>query len=212
MKFFVFEHKMIFAAATPGIFPVTIEKMYEPEDTTPPVITINQPATMQYQQDVTLILNYSVTDESGSGVQSFTALMDNATTVDNHTLQSGLAINLLTEMNLGQHTFTVNAVDNAGNENSSSVTFTIGVNSGTIEEAVNHFSATGAIRNHALAELILAKLNAAASARAAGDCSTANSNYEAFTKKLQAQIGKGVDAPAAIIMIKNAQYLITHCP
>src|SRR5207244_1940637 len=95
MKFFVFKHKIIFAPAAPGIFPVAIEKMYEPEDKTPPVITINQPATMQYQQNVTLKLNYSVTDESGSGVQSFTALMDNASTVGNQSLQSGQAINLL---------------------------------------------------------------------------------------------------------------------
>ena len=33
MKFFVFNHKII-VGATPSIFPVAIEKMYEPEDTT----------------------------------------------------------------------------------------------------------------------------------------------------------------------------------
>src|SRR5262249_25551789 len=119
MKFFVFNHKII-VGATPSIFPVTIEKMYEPEDTTPPLITITEPAATQYAHNATLTLNYCLTDGAGVGVQSFTPLMDNTTTVGNHGLQSGQAINLLRETNLGQHTFTVNAIDNAGNEDSSS--------------------------------------------------------------------------------------------
>jgi hypothetical protein len=138
--------------------------------------------------------------------------MDNATNVGNHGLQSGQAINLLTEMNLGQHTFTLTAIDNAGNEESSSVTFTIVVTPDSIKDDVNEFVATGAIRNHGLANSLLSKLNAAASARAAGDCATANNHYQAFIKQLQTQIGKGVDAAAAAIMIADAQYLMGHCP
>jgi hypothetical protein len=211
MKFFVFNRKIIVGAA-PSIFPVTIEKMYEPEDTTPPVITITQPAATQYPHNVTLTLKYSLSDGAGTGVQSFTSLMDNATTVGNHGLQSAQAINLLTEMNLGQHTFTVNAIDNAGNEDSSSVTFTIVVTPDSIKDDVNQFVATGSIRNHVLANSLLAKLDAAASARAAGDCATANNNYKAFINELHAQMGKGLDAAAAAIMIADAQYLIAHCP
>ena len=211
MKFFVFNHKII-VGATPSIFPVTIEKMYEPEDTTPPVITINQPAAIQYSHSATLALNYSLADGAGSGIQAFTPLMDNATTVGNHGLQSGQAINLLTEMSLGQHTFTVNAIDNAGNEDSSSVTFTIVVTPDSIKDDVNQFVATGSIRKHGLANSLLGKLNAAATARAVGDCAAANNNYQAFIKELQAQMGKGVDAAAAVIMIADAQYLIVHCP
>jgi hypothetical protein len=211
MKFFVFNHKII-VGATPSIFPVTIEKMYEPEDTTTPVITITQPAVIQYPHNATLTLNYSVSDGTGSGIQSFTLLMDNATTVGNHGLQSGQAINLLTEMNLGQHTFTLTATDNAGNEDSRSVTFTIVVTPDSIKDDVNQFVATGAIRNHGLANSLLTKLNAASNARAAGDCATANNNYQVFIKQLQTQIGKGVDAAAAAIMIADAQYLMGHCP
>ncbi len=207
MKFFVFNHKII-VGATPSIFPVTIEKMYEPEDTTPPVITINEPAATQYPHNATLTLNYSVTDGTESGVQSFAPLMDNAITVGNHGLQSGQAIKLLTEMNFGQHTFTVTAIDNAGNEDSSSVTFTIVVTPDSIEDDVNQFVATGAIRNHGLANSLLAKLNAAASARAAGDCATANNDYQAFIKELQTQIGRGVEATAAAIMIGSKLSLI----
>ena len=145
-------------------------------------------------------------------MQFFTPLMDNATTIGNHGLQSGQAIKLLTEMNLGQHTFTVNAIDNAGNEDSSSVTFTIVVTAESIRDDVNQFVATGAIRNRGLANSLLSKLDAAASARTAGDCATANNNYQAFIKELQTHIGKGVDASAAAIMIADAQYLMAHCP
>ena len=211
MKFFVFNHKII-VGATPSIFPVTIEKMYEPEDTTPPVITINQPAATQYLHNATFTLNYSVTDGAGSGVQSFTPLMDNAILVGNHSLQSGQAIKLLAEMNLGQHTFTVNATDNAGNEDSSSVTFTILVTPDSIKDDVNQFVATGAIRSRGLANSLLAKLNTASNARATGDCATANNDCQAFIKELQTQIGRGVEATASAMMIADAQYLMSHCP
>ena len=186
--------------------------MYEPEDTTPPVITITQPAVIQYPHNATLMLNYSLADGTGSGVQSFTPMMDNAIIVGNHSLQSGQAIKLLTEMNLGQHTFTVSAVDNAGNEDSSSVTFTIIVTPDSIKDDVNQFVATGSIRSHGLANSLLSKLDAAANARAAGDCASANTDYETFIKKLQTQIGNGVDGPAAAIMIADAQHLIAPCP
>jgi hypothetical protein len=59
---------------------------------------------------------------------------------------------------------------------------------------------------------LLAKLNAAAAARARGNCATAAHIYQAFINELQAQSGKGIDAAAAAIMIADAQYLILHCP
>jgi hypothetical protein len=40
--------------------------------------------------------------------------MDGASTVAGQGLASGRIINLLTAMTLGQHTFTVNAIDNVG--------------------------------------------------------------------------------------------------
>jgi hypothetical protein len=89
-------------------------------------------------------------------------------------------------MNLGQHTFTVVVTPDS------------------INDDVNQFVAIGAIRKGGLA-----KLNAAASARAAGDCATANNHYLAFIKELQAQIGKGVDAAAVMIMITDAQSVPT---
>jgi hypothetical protein len=68
------------------------------------------------------------------------------------------------------------------------------------------------IRDNGEANSLTVKLNAAAAARARGDCRTAANNYNAFINELNAQRDKGVDANAAQIMIADAQYLITHCP
>jgi hypothetical protein len=182
-------------------------------DNTPPVISIAQPQATSYPHSAVLTLDYSVDDGTGSGVQSFTPLIDNSTTLRDGTgLQSGQAINLLTELTLGQHTFAINAVDNVGNAGSSSVTFTIIVTADSIKGDINQFLAMGAIRNTGLANSLLAELNSAAKARTRGNCNGAANIYRAFVNELQAQSGKGVSAQAAAIMIADAQYLIAHCP
>jgi hypothetical protein len=68
------------------------------------------------------------------------------------------------------------------------------------------------ISDPGLPTALLAKLNAAADARARGNCSQAAKLYEAFISLLQAQSGNGVDPTAAAIMIADAEFLITHCP
>jgi len=177
-------------------------------DNTPPVITIIQPQATTFTHSDTLTLNYSETDGNGSGVGSVTATMDGATTLPGGVgLQSGQAIRLLKELNLGTHTFLVSATDNVNN--SSAVSFNIVVTAASIIDDVGQFLQDGAIKNSGLANSLLAKLNAA---QGRGDCSKAAHNYEAFIHELQAQSGKGVDADAAAIMIADAEYLITHCP
>lgn len=179
-------------------------------DNTPPVVTIVQPAATAYVHSATLTLDYSVVD-TGSGVKTVTATLDGATTLAGHGLSSGQAINLLTELALGSHTFTIDAVDNLGNARSVSVTFTIIVTADSIKDDVNQFLASGGIKNAGLANSLLAKLDAAAAAEARGDCGTADNIYQAFIHELQAQSGKGVSATAASIMIADAQFLIARC-
>ncbi len=180
-------------------------------DNTPPVSTIIQPTATQYLHSAMLTLSYSVSDGTGSGVQSFTPLMDNATTLANHGLQSGQEISLLKELSLGAHTFTINALDNVANAGSTSVTFTIIVTAESIKDDVRQFLASGDVTLDE-GNSLLGILDAAASARARGDCATANRLYQAFIRELQVQSGKRVSAMAAAIMIADAQYLIAHCP
>lgn len=176
----------------------------------PPAITIVQPAATQYLHSGVLTLDYSVAD-TGCGVATVTALLDGLPMLAGHGLASGQAIPLLTELSLGDHTFIVEATDNAGNPSTASVTFTIVVTPESIENDVEEFLALGAIRP-ALANSLLAKLAAAARARERGNCTAAGSIYGAFVNELEAQAGKGVDAAAAAIMIGDAEYLVAHCP
>jgi hypothetical protein len=176
----------------------------------PPTITIIQPAATTYLHSDVLTLNYSVVS-TGCGVGSVTPRMDGLTMLDGHGLDSGQAINLLTELATGDHMFTVDAADNVGGTSMASVTFTIIVTAESIKDDVGQFLASGAITlDHGRS--LLGMLNAAASARAKGDCATANRIYQAFINELQAQSGKKVTAQAAAIMIADAQYLIAHCP
>jgi hypothetical protein len=205
-----------------GTFPVTLDAAdseisttcsttVKVQDTTPPLIDITQPMPTTYTHSSILTLNYSVTDTC-TGVASFTPTLDGATTLDGHGLESGQAIHLLTELALGTHVFNIGAVDVAGNADTKSVSFTIIVTPDSIKDDVTEFFALGAIKNHGLENSLLAKLDAAANARASGSCNSSANNYQAFINELNAQSGKGVDANAAAIMIADAQYLITHCP
>jgi hypothetical protein len=181
------------------------------QDTTAPVIAITQPASTTYVHSATLTLNYTVTDPC-TGVKSFTPTLDGSTMLAGHGLQSTQMINLLTELTLGPHTFLINAVDNAGNADSSTVTFTIIVTPDSIKDDVKQFLAAGKIKNNGLANSLLQTLDSAAKARAGGNCATAANIYQSFINSVSAQSGKGIDATAAAIMIADAQYLIAHCP
>jgi hypothetical protein len=182
-------------------------------DKTAPVATIIAPAATPYPHSTTLTLNYSVSDGQGSGLASFTPMMDGATTLpDGHGLQSGPPpINFLTEMTLGSHTFSVSAQDNLGNSGSTTVNFSIVVTADSIKDDVKYFRSIGAITLDEGTSL-LQKLNAAAAYRASGDCKDANATYQAFINELRAQSGKKVTVQVANIMISDAQYLISHCP
>lgn len=186
-------------------------------DTRAPVITINQPTPTAYTHSSTLTLDYAVDDgpttglNAGSGVASVAPTLDGATTLAGHGLASGQPINLLTELPLGPHTFTVNAADNVGHADAASVTFSIVVTPESIEDDVRQFYAAGEIKNGGIERSLLAKLDAAGTAYNDGDCTTAANIYGAFINELQALSGKAVAPTAAQVMIGDAQYLQTHC-
>ena len=181
-------------------------------DDTAPQAAILQPAATTYPHSAMLQLSYSVGDGAGSGVKSFTPMMDSALTLSDGTgLASGQTINLLTEMGLGTHTFSVSSVDNLGNAGTNSVTFSIIVTAASISADVKEFISAGKITIDSGSPL-LQLLAAAAKARAAGDCATATSDYLSFISKVKAQSGKKIDATVAQILIADANYLIAHCP
>jgi len=194
--------------ATAGL----IRQFIEDVDKTPPALTISQPTMTSYPHSGVLTLDYSSATDDESGVKSVTPTLDSSTTLGGRGLTSGRTINLLTELTVGDHTFTVTAVDNAGNTASPSVTFSITVTPGSIMDDVNYFVSTGDIFFKNEATSLLQKLRAGAAYRAVADCTHANQVYQSFISELGAQNGKKVRQTSADIMIADAQYLIAHCP
>ena len=173
-------------------------------DNTAPVITIVEPTATDYPHSAVLTLDYSASDGLGSGVASLTAKLDGSSTLAGHGLGDGQAISLLFELSLGEHTFVVNSKDHVENGSQESVTFAIIVTPESIKEDVQIFLAAGLIKDPGTATALLAKLNAAADAFAAGHCAQAASLYGAFIKLLQTQTPDHVDPTATAIMIADA--------
>lgn len=82
----------------------------------------------------------------------------------------------------------------------------------SIEDLVRQLFASGDINNAGIETALLAKLRAAAAARAAGNCTLAGQIYQAFINQVRAQTGQHIDAKAANLLIPAAQYLIANCP
>jgi hypothetical protein len=113
-------------------------------DTTPPVITINQPQPVPYLHSAMLVLDYGASDGGGSGVASIVATLDGATMVADGGLASGTPIHLLTALPLGVHTFTVDATDNVGLSSTASVAFNVIVTPESIKDEVTMLTAKDA--------------------------------------------------------------------
>jgi hypothetical protein len=163
-------------------------------DTTPPQITCPG--------------NITRTPDPGKGTATVTFT---PTTSDDCSVTAMCSPPSGTAFPLGTTTDTCKATDQAGLAASCSFTVNIVVTPQSIETDVNQFLSTGQIAPNG-GNSLLQKLDAAAKARAKGDCKTANNIYQAFINEVLAQSGKKIDAVAAQILIADAQYLISHCP
>lgn len=181
-------------------------------DNTEPVITIVQPTATHYVHSATLTLNFSVSDGSGSGVNHDTVTLDGSTIVAGQMLVNGLRINLLTELRLGAHTFSITAVDNLGNTATRSVTFTIIVTPRSIIADVQAFLSSGDLENARIADVLLEKLQASAKAEGHGNLERASDIYCAFIDKVEDLTGEDISPIAAEILIANARYLAGQDP
>ena len=119
-------------------------------DTTGPVIAIAAPTATTYLHPELLTLDFSATDDP-AGVKTVEAALD-GTAVTN-----GQVIDLYT-LALGNHTLTVNAVDNAGNASTLSVEFSITATVDSLKTAVDRFYKDGSIKNKGVYKQLMHEL------------------------------------------------------
>lgn len=159
-------------------------------DNTPPAATILQPMAAQYGHSDPLPLNYSVSDGSGSGVNSFTPKMDGLTAQQfGASLDSGQTLSLYS-MQLGPHTFSVDSLDNVNNPGTNSVTFTIAVTFASLGQDLTNLRALGCMDN--IGQSLTAKISAALSLYAKGQIQTAINILSAAIQEVRAQAGKHI--------------------
>ncbi len=175
-------------------------------DNAAPSVTITSPAPRQYLHSMSLPQLYNVADGTGAGIAS------TSVTLDGVPVGTGRQTLNLLALALGTHELKVTSTDKVGWSNSDSVRFVITVSADSIKADVTQFEASGDIKSQKLATTLMSLLNAAATAKAAGQCSAASTAYQSFIQHLQGQVPAGVSAGAARIMIADAQALIAQCP
>jgi hypothetical protein len=176
-------------------------------DTTPPRISIAQPAGIEYLHSAVLTLKYGVEDGLGSGVKGVTILIDGSTTAAGYELRNGQSIGLLSALEIGAHTLTIRASDNLGNASTSSVLFTIVATPDSLVEDVKQFVRTGKITKR-FANSLLATLRSASASCAKRACTKSTQIYASVIAELQEGKRKNVDDRAASIMVADVQYVI----
>jgi hypothetical protein len=157
-------------------------------------------------------LAYNVTDE-GAGVASVDPTLDGLSTVGGHGLQSGQVLDLLTELALGQHQFKLAGTDAVGNGAPPiSVSFNVLVTAESLISEVDRFATSGHIEGKALPIVLKISAQIAAKGQTRGNCRFARTAYRLFIRQVRSQSPKKIAASAAAIMIRDAEYLIDHCP
>lgn len=202
-QFYVRDAVIHYGTAMGNINPLIEGRLQFIHDLEAPVITITSPTPATYLHTALLTLGFSATDTGGSGLKSVWADLDGVP------VTNGQVIDLLT-LTVGNHTLTVNAIDNSYNQSSSSVTFTVSATIGTLKETVNRFFFTGKIKNIGLYGSLMAKLNNAEKANMKGNFNEVKNILYAFINEVQAQKGKGITPEAADLLINDARWVISH--
>ena len=105
----------------------------------------------------------------------------------------------------GSFTYTITAVDMAGNTSTNSISYTVNPTSGAISTLIGSFLPSGAITNSGLELSLKAKMDAV---QAAGNAGAAANIINAFINQLAAQAGKQITVEAARILTAAAKLLL----
>jgi hypothetical protein len=170
-------------------------------DTTAPVITINAPTASVYPHPASLTFDFSATDDS-AGVKQVVGLLDGSP------VTSGQVLDLYI-LALGDHTFTVNATDKAGNSSTQSLTFSITATVDSLKTAVDRFYQDGSIKNKETYKKLMKELADASKSTEPEDISEA---LREFIHEVKDHSRRHITAQAADLLILDANWVIVHLP
>ncbi len=171
-------------------------------DVAAPTTTIFAPVNnAAYLHPDFLTLDFVTTDDV-SGVKTTEALLDGKPVLN------GQKIDLYT-LALGDHTFTVNAVDKVGNASAQSAQFSIIATVDSLKTAVERFYLDGSIKNKGVYKFLMDKLTAASkSTKPEATSAFLNS----FILQVKAHSGRLITRQVANLLIADARWVITHLP
>lgn len=155
-------------------------------DWTAPEIMINQVASSEFNTGV-FQPEFEMADTLSGIDQAKTEVM-----LDGKVITDLMGIPLY-KFELGTHTFTIKAVDIAGNTSTQSVDFQVKTSYASLEELVQRFADEGTINNKGIANSLLKKLQ--------------KQNLSSFISEVHAQKGKHISTEIAEYLIRDAATL-----
>ncbi len=163
-----------------------------------PVITINSPTATAYMHPDILKLDFSAVDVGAAGLNSVWADLDGAA------VTNGQMIDLYT-LALGSHTLNVYAMDNAGNQSSQSVTFTVDATLQSLQSGLTRLYKEGQIKSKGVYNSLMMKLVAAGKSKSNPATVIL---LKAYIYEVKAQSGRFITKNAANLLIADANWVI----
>jgi len=171
-------------------------------DKTAPAINIISPQAADYLHSDSLSIAWEVVDHL-SGIQTASAMLDNQPVVNGQVIE-------LYALILGAHTLTLQALDNADNVASQSVTFEVTANINSLLAATSYAFERGWIEKEGVYKSLLASLEAAQASIMNHRYIAARLQLLSFIHKLNAQREKAVNLQAYDLLMGDTIYVIEH--
>jgi hypothetical protein len=171
-------------------------------DTIAPIVQILSPQARDYAHADVLVLSLAAAD-AGSGLISGSP----ESWLDGVPVTGGQSMALLT-LGLGEHVFTVSAMDAAGNPAGRTVTFRIIATIDSLIAAVNLLAEQRQIDDSRIVRSLLGKLDEAKQAVARGKITVAINKLNDLIYQVTAQVGQHITPTAGQVLVTDARYVI----
>jgi len=177
-------------------------------DSVAPSITITSPQAQNYLQTAIVPTTWDVQDDpSGSGF----ATGSDSGTVDSTSVTNGQNFDLFNLLP-GQHTLTVDAADNSGNQAQATISFNVVITIDSLISTTQRTCSMGWISKRSVCKNLNEILIEAGLALKHGNTSDAREKLTEYIRKLDGQKGKSVSLNAYNLLKADAKYIISTLP